>query len=288
MPSPPPPTSVVTPHEEATPQSEAPAEDDMHHSEHEAELINSPPSSYVPLNIHRSYTSTPSLCSASDTDTESETPSVSSPCPSSPAESDLAHYFESRSPGHPHAEIFDSELHQHPIPASHNPYFPAISHGGSVLSHVAGEAPIVRKLKLEALPSPVLQPPSPFCLDGPGQEELEEESVKSGVTTVARGSPVRSGTLTKRPFIPRPSSLSCLSSLAQGQQALDAVSESLSALTTSGTPVFPPTSETPELTVETMRAPAYVRIPEDWRRGPSSIESGGDGVLEPSIRRRVL
>ena len=249
----------------------------MHHSEHESELSHSPPSSYVPLNIHRSYTSTPSLCSASDTDTESETPSVSSPCPSSPAESDLAHYFE------PHGEAFDNELHRHyrHHSSNHNPYFPAIPASVGVLQNVIAEDSMVTKIKLEALPSPALQPPSPLSLDG--TEEGEEGSSRAGAQTVMRGSPIRSAV--KRPYVPRPSSLS---SRAQQQETLNAVSESLSALATSATPLVSPSPalDTPELTIESMRAPAYFQVPLGWRRVPQAVAN--DGMLEPSIRRREL
>jgi hypothetical protein len=273
-------TAVAADLVELTPRDETPVEEDIRHSEPEVELTNSPPSTYMTFNLHRSYTSTPSLCSASDTDTESETPSVSSPSPSSPAESDLAQYFESR----PHAEVLEGELRQQSVMANHNPYFPALIPGGSILPHVLAEAPVVRKLQLEALPSPALQPPSPFSLDAPGLDEAEDELVKSGVQTMSRGSPIRGGTLTRRTFIPRPSSLSSLSSLSQGQAALDAVSESLSALATTVPPAFSPALDTPELTIESMRAPSYVRIPEKWRRAPGAID--GEGILEPSIRRR--
>ncbi|EKM50110.1 uncharacterized protein PHACADRAFT_264657 [Phanerochaete carnosa HHB-10118-sp] len=268
---------------ELTPQNETPPEDDLQHSEHD--LISSPPSSYMPLNIHRSCMSTPSLCSASDTDTESETPSVSSPCPSSPAESDLAHYFESHATLEPHAEAFDSELHPHNLTSSHNPYFPAIPVCPGLMQNALVEAPVVTKMKLQALPSPALQPPSPLCLDG--SEEAEGVAL-AGAGVVSSGSSARAPTgMAKRLFIQRPSSLSSLSSRTRQQETLNAVSESLSAIATLVTPLPSPAPETPEFTIETMRAPSYVQVPSNWRRVPPlAIEN--EGILEPSIRRREL
>lgn len=262
---------------ELTPQNETPPEEDSHHPEHD--FISSPPSSYIPLNYHRSCMSTPSLCSASDTDTESETPSVSSPCPSSPAESELAHYFDTHTTLASHAEVFDSELHHRSL-SSHNPYFPAIPASAGVMQSVLGDAPTVSKIKLQALPSPALQPPSPLCLDG--IHDIEE-SLLDGTKTITRGSPLRGavGTL-KRPFIPRPSSLSSLSSAAQQQETLDAVSESLAAVASAATPSVPSAQVTPELTIEAMRN-AYA---QERRHALQAVER--DGILEPSIRRREL
>lgn len=175
--------------------------------------------------------------------------------------------------------------------SNHNPYFPAISPGNGLLSQVLCEAPIVSKIKLEALPSPALQPPSPLSLDGPGADTVDDVLADSGVPTAVRGSPVRGDLFNKRRFIARPSSLSSLSSLAQGQETLDAVSESLSAFTTSETPVSSPaletpSLETPELTIESMRASSYVRVPHGWRRPPTAVDA--DSILGPSIRRRDL
>lgn len=276
-PSTPPAPSIPDAPHELTPQNETPPEEDHHHPEQEPEFISSPPPTYMPLNFTRSYSSTPSLCSASDT--ESETPSVNSPCPSSPAESDhaLTHYFDA----------LDADAHRHAVSmaANHNPYFPAIAVGSSLASHMLAEAGAT-KLKLEALPSPALQPPSPFCLDPPAADGLKEDGASDGVPTV-RGSPSRTGgAFAKRAFIARPSSLSSLSSLAQGQEALDAVSESLSALALVGTPTASPALETPELTIEAMRAPSYVRVPNTWRAVPAAVD--GEQILEPSIRRREL
>ncbi|GJE93263.1 hypothetical protein PsYK624_094220 [Phanerochaete sordida] len=268
---------------ELTPQNETPPEDDSQHAA--PDLISSPPSSYVPLNFRRSCMSTPSLCSASDTDTESETPSVSSPCPSSPAESDLAHYFETHGTLASHSDAFDTELHHRASLSNHNPYFPALPVSAGLLQSVLAEAPMVTKIKLQALPSPALQPPSPLSLDG---SEGEEDAPTEGTKTVTRGSPIRgsAAAIAKRQFIPRPSSLGSLSSIAQQQETLDAVSESLSALANAATPSASPSLETPELTIESMRARSYFKVPVDWRRVPPPADR--EGILEPSIRRREL
>lgn len=282
----PPPVTVVTAPAETTPQNEVPPEEHTHQDEHEPEFVTSPPSTYMSLNFNGSCSSTPSLCSASDT--ESETPSVSSPCPSSPEENDatLSHYFEA---GVTLAEAYDTGLHQHSVSvtSNHNPYFPAMPVGSSLPSHVLAEAAVVKKIQLQALPSPVLLPPSPLSLSPLGSEE-NEEGVKDGAETVTRGSPTKgAGSTMKRPFIPRPSSLSSLSSAVQGRDVLDAVSESLSALAMTGTPTLEsPALETPELTIGTMRAPCYVRGPDGRSGGPQAV--AGESILEPSIRRREV
>lgn len=253
---------------ETTPQAETPPEDDSHHDELEQEF--SPPSSYVPLNFHRTYAPTPSLCSASDTDTESETPSVSSPCPSSPAESELikSHYFDSRLGVVSHSDSYDVAA------SNHNPYFPPLPISSSMPSHVLADALAGKKVQLQALPSPALQPPSPFSLNPADDDTL---STGAEAPTPTKG--------LKRPFIPRPSSLSSLSATAvQSQEVLDAVSETLGALAVTSTPTLEsPAPETPELTIAYMRA-AYTRAPDDWTR----MAQMGESILEPSIRRREL
>ncbi|KIP03439.1 hypothetical protein PHLGIDRAFT_37440 [Phlebiopsis gigantea 11061_1 CR5-6] len=250
---------------ETTPQAETPPEDDDHHDEFEQEF--SPPSSYVPLNFNRSYAPTPSLCSASDT--ESETPSVSSPCPSSPAESEYikSHYFDSRLGVVSHGDGYDVAS------SNYNPYFPPLPISSSMPSHVLSDALAGKRVHLQALPSPALQPPSPFSLN-----PADDDSTGAEALTPTKG--------VRRPFIPRPSSLSSLSAAAaQSQEVLDAVSETLGALTVTSTPTLEsPAPETPELTIAYMRAAAYARAPDDWTR----MAQRGESILEPSIRRREL
>ena len=287
------------------------------------ESSHSPPTSYMRLHlghVSRSYTSTPSLSSASDTDTESETPSVSSPCPSSPVvdEDALSHYFDTTLPTH--ADAFDAELFQRRLdiagaPSSrHNPYFPSVapsdaaftsssssssllSNGTSLLSSstitslaTCDVAPAIKKIKLQALPSPALQPPSPFSLypseTYASSEEHDDdendravahasrEALISGkldgvrpLTRVVPLMPAASNTNTgvasaKRTFVPRPSLLSA-NGVGLG---LSGTSPGLS----------------PELTIEAIRASAY---------GRPSLESYAartedDVLLAPSISRR--
>ena len=225
----------------------------------EHDLIHSPPPRYMPFaarNMSRSYSSTPSLSSASDTDTESETPSVSSPCPSSPLDDEgLSHYFATRTMLPSHAEAFDAELFQRSIDVgNHNPYFPAVpyepfSHS-TLSSRMSSEIPTaVQTMKLRGLPSPALQPPSPFSLyaerETPAEIAnalLDDASSISRVSTSSCASGVRP---TKRSFVSRPSFLS--------EQAL-----------------------TPEITVESMRATTY---------GRDEVRKGED-VLTPSFSRR--
>ncbi|KAI0342952.1 hypothetical protein BDW22DRAFT_1356490 [Trametopsis cervina] len=195
---------------ELTPQNEVPpeAEPEEHLSQAEdsdLESVHSPPSNYLPLSmLSRSYTSTPSLSSASDTDTEteSEAPSVSSAGPSSPREQDdddgtmLSHYFVS------HA-TFGSGRGS----GTHNPYFPAL-----------GGEPFVSesKVRLHALPSPALQPPSPFSLyPGEGGEQEGE------------GRPARGSMRGKREFVKRPSALSALEGMGSDMMSPELTIEAM-------------------------------------------------------------
>ena len=183
-------------------------------------------------------------------------------------------------------EAYDTGLHAHSVSvtSNHNPYFPAIPVGSCLPSHILADAN-VKKIQLQALPSPALLPPSPLSLTPVGTEENDEP--RDGAETVTRGSPTKGAEMVKRTFIPRPSSLSSISSVAQGQDVLNAVSESLSALAVTGTPTMEsPAPETPEYTIESMRAPSYVRVPDSWGRGSPSLV--GESILEPSIRRREV
>ncbi|THG93817.1 hypothetical protein EW026_g7526 [Hermanssonia centrifuga] len=291
---------------ESTPQQETPPEEQ--HSEdggsEEVELVNSPPTPYMPIGYHRySPTSTPSLSSASDTDTESEAPSVSSPGPSSPIDDyeTLTHYFASHATRA--SQAFDSESPNlalnavSNIDSTHNPYFPAVSAHAPLPAAVAAdpnnallqqlfssqvplsEIPaMVKKLKLEALPSPTLAPPSPFSLYPPESEEDKVEvevqdakptEIGDAEATLRVSGP--SGTITKRAFVARPSGLSCW---------MSNIADSKTSAVSAPRPAMSSTSESPELTVEALRA-AYKKASKR-----SIVDEEGMGLLGPSISRR--
>lgn len=207
---------------ELTPQSETPPSEDHQDGAGEPELINSPPPIFVPLNISRSSSSTPSLSSAaSDTDTESETPSVSSPLPSSPSEDDaaLSNYFDPR----PHVDPSESLL------GTINPYFPAFPANSAIHSHES----LAVKSKLAALPSPALPPPSPLSLNPPS------------------GPASPNSTIGRRKFVPRPSAFCSYRDESDGEE----LSQRLTTLSTTTTP------GTPELTIESLRLAALSQPP---------------------------
>lgn len=208
---------------ELTPQSETPPGDDQQESAGEPELVNSPPPIFVPLNISRSSSSTPSLSSAaSDTDTESETPSVSSPLPSSPSEDDaaLSNYFDPR----PHVDSSESLF------GTINPYFPVLPAHPAIHPR---ESLSAKKSKLAALPSPALPPPSPLSLNSPS------------------GPAMPHSTIGRRKFVARQSAFCSY----RDESAGEVLSQRLTTLSATTTP------GTPELTIESLRMAALSQPP---------------------------
>jgi hypothetical protein len=201
---------------ELTPQNEAPPDRDdegSHLGDSDMDSINSPSSDYVPLShISRSCTSTPSLSSASDTDTENEDASVSSPGPSSPFDDDmLSGYLASRTTLRDNVDETELLLRTADVSStstmnSYNPYFPPLPSsctdtprlGSSALADDVSDLLKHKRLQLQALPSPALQPPSPFSLY-PSSEE--DASQANDGTRIA-------GQLAKKSFVRRSSALS--------------------------------------------------------------------------------
>ncbi len=220
LPQPPTPTQATAPDAvELTPQNETPPEHEDETSypdDSDLDSLHSPSSDYVPFNGTRSYTSTPSLSSASDTDTESETPSVSSPGPSSPFDDDtLPGYFASSTTLN--SDVSDSEALQSTADVglnasfatrnTHNPSFPSLPPSANQTpraptpGNVADLSNLLRnkKLQLEALPSPALQPPSPFSLY-PGEEDLTQEASDGVDPQIRYSAAAAKGSVSRRPF----------------------------------------------------------------------------------------
>ena len=162
----------------------------------------------MPLYPSPSSSATPSLSSASDTDdmdTESEAPSVvgGSSVPSSPSERDITHeYFVATAASgsaisggeiNPYFPVLPpgddaAQYHHSPLTPRQNQILDAckIARPGQTppLSSACSGAPVLirksessdvtdvllRKIKLEAIPSPSLLPPSPFSLYPPSPE----------------------------------------------------------------------------------------------------------------------
>lgn len=308
------------PANDSTPQSESPPDDE--HQREQAEFEEREPSSYFPITYHRhrhSPTSTPSLSSASDTDTESEAPSMNSPDPSSPVDDydALSHYFMSRAAfSHPDVE---HPHDTHVAHAAHNPYFP---HYNSIapdaglrnppipaqhttaLSHM----PAVKNVKLAALPSPALAPPSPFSLYPPGAEDADadgEGEVDLGEAVLRVPVPAAGA---KRMFAARPSGLSVSSTTSSSSSASSFSSRA--SVTGEGEPEqeqkqevdlerlrqvepspAPPSgatslSTTPELTIEYMRE-AYddMVAAAAKRQEEEAARESSRSLLGPSISR---
>ena len=310
------------PTDEDTPQKEGPSLEDEARMRREPLDFEDAEASYFPaaLSRHRrSPTSTPSLSSASDTDTESDAPSVNSPDPSSPVDDydALTHYFAAHPPfvGHNDHDHDAAETNGH---ASHNPYFPAISpiatrpipHADPALNNTpllaapvtrsqpAAVVAAVKKMKLEALPSPALVPPSPFSLYEAGAEAEDtdtegEDEGEGGAAAVVRVSAVDGSGKSLPVALPLyvsslPSSVSTstsASSAASEDGDADTEKEEVDVarlrfLEPSPAPSY--VSDTPELTIEAMRD-AYDTLAA--RRIDREAGTSAGELLGPSLSR---
>ena len=220
--------ATITEAAELTPQNETPPE----REDDDLDSVHSPSSDYVPFNGPRSYNSTPSLSSASDTDTESETPNVSSPGPSSPFDDDtLPGYFApstTLSTDVPDAELLEATADVGSNARStlsedhHNPYFPPIPTSAQQTPRAATAAYDLadilktKGMSLHAMPSPALLPPSPFSLY-PGEDAESCDTVEPEL----RGD-VKSATC-RRPFARRSSVLSQASDPSPGTSPIPTI-----------------------------------------------------------------
>lgn len=216
-------------------QSESEAEDSTDHessgSHHRHRLMNMP--SY---SSSRSSSTTPSLSSASDTDdmdTESEAPSVigGSSEPSSPGEREIGigEYFVVNGEVNPYfPSISPTNVSGAPRTPRQDPTYDVckISQPGQtpplsamypgvalVLAQQQQQDDSGRKVKLEAIPSPSLVPPSPFSLYPPTAE--------SNVAVA----PLVAVTMTKRAFFTRTTSRLSVTSLPSPDSLLGGESE---------------------------------------------------------------
>lgn len=234
--------------EDAT-DSESPPEPSSHHQHHRRRLMTIPLYSSSP-----SSSTTPSLSSASDTDdmdTESEAPSVvdGESVPGSPSEQGASSEYFAVGVGITEGEVnpyFPMLPSSHSTSSrQHSPHTPRqrpipdlcmIARPGQTppLSSLypdvtvpmltkrgeLGEV-VVRKVKLEAIPSPSLVPPSPFSLYPPSPEFRKTNASTSSTQQGAEGPVV----MTKRAFFTRNSSKLSLTSVPTVGFALDAEEE---------------------------------------------------------------
>ncbi|KAK7687721.1 hypothetical protein QCA50_008937 [Cerrena zonata] len=176
-----------------------------------------------------SPTSTPALSSASDTDTESEAPSTSNP--PSPNEPELMGTFASstnsegrreRGTINPYFPLLPSHaVAPNTRPGQTPPFsmiYPEYAQGENLRTPSSDDSEVtlsnlVNKVKLQAIPSPSLAPPSPFSLYPPSknpspiEERFARGQTQSGVMTKRAFAAARSRSALSLSSIPIPPSL---------------------------------------------------------------------------------